>query len=205
MTTVADRQASRPDTLPEGRGHPGVIPQVCAQHLEEFQFLWTQHAAALRSPDYTLRDVAQLEARIAAHLDALLLAGEAATAALEAALAGDDPQAACAAAQVLLCLRSRAAADRVAGALRKADAEKLEALRPALCHAPIDLIADVLRETAASGPAPLAVTALEALAFHRLVDPAIDRLVEFLQDEDPLVRRTAWRIMAMSNSTAASR
>jgi uncharacterized protein (TIGR02270 family) len=177
-----------------------VIAEVYAKHLEEFQFLWGQRQAALRSPDHAMRDVAQLEARLASHLDGLLLDGEAAIPALEAALAGDDPKAASAAAYVLLALRIQTAADRVTEAFLQADAEKLDALRQSLFHAPIDLIEKPLRDAAASAPAPAAVAALEALAFHGRPDPGMDRLVEFLQDENPRVRRAAWRVMAILNS-----
>jgi uncharacterized protein (TIGR02270 family) len=177
---------------------PGVIPQVYAKHLEEFQFLWAQRQAALRSPDYTVRDVARLEERIAAHLDGLLLAGEPAVPVLEARLAEDDPQAVFAAAYVLLGLRIQTAADRVVIALLKAEAERIEAFGQAICHGPIDLIEKPLREAVASAPTPVAVVALEALTFHHRPDPGIDRLVEFLQDENPQVRRTAWHIAALT-------
>ena len=132
------------------RRPPGIIPEVYAKHLEEFQFLWGQRQAALRSPDFTLRDVGLLERRLAAHRDGLLLAGEAAIPVLEAGLTGDDPTAVFAAAYVLLALRTQAAAERVMGAFLQAGAEKLEAFRQALCHGPIDLIERPLREAAAS-------------------------------------------------------
>ena len=182
------------------RRPPGVIPEVYAKHLEEFAFLWGQGQAALRSPDYTLSDVAALEERLAAHRDGLLLAGEAAIPALEAVMAGDDPQAASAAAYVLLSLRIPKAAERVVQALLQAEGEKLEALRQPLCHGPIDLIERPLRDAAASAPAPAAVTALEALAFHRRPDLAVDRMVAYLQDKNPQVRRTAWHVMAVLNA-----
>jgi len=182
---------------------PGVIPEVYAKHLEEFAFLWGQRQAALRSPDYMLSDVARLEERLAAHRDGLLLAGEAAIPALEAVMAGEDPQAVSAAAYILLSLKIPKAAERVVEALLRAEAEKLEALRQPLCHGPIDLIEKPLRDAAESAPAPAAVTALEALAFHHRPDPAVDRLVEYVQDKNPQVRRTAWHIMATLNSAGS--
>jgi hypothetical protein len=107
-----------------------------------------------------------LEERIAAHLDGLLLAGEAAIPTLEAGLADEDPQNVFAAAYVLLALRIPTAAQRVAEAFLHVEAEGLEALSQSLCHGPIDLIEQPLRRAAASAPAPVAVAALEALAFH---------------------------------------
>jgi HEAT repeat protein len=144
-----------------------------------------------------MRDVAQWDERIAAHLDGLLLAGEAAVPLLEESLNADDPQAVFAAAYVLLRLNTQSAADRVAEALLKAEGEKIEGLAQALCHGPIHLVEGKLRGAAASAPAPAAVAALLALTFHRRPDAGVDRLVEFLQNENPQIRRAAWRIMAL--------
>jgi uncharacterized protein (TIGR02270 family) len=177
--------------------HAGVIPEVYAKHLEEFAFLWGQRRAAVRSPDFTPRDVARLEERVAAQFDALFLPGEAAIDPLAAILAGGDPAAVSAAGYVLLALKSRAAADRVMKAFRQAEAEQLDALRDSLCHGPIELVETDLRAIAVSGPAPQAAVALEALAFHHRPTAGIDRLVELLQHESPQVRCVAWRIMAL--------
>jgi uncharacterized protein (TIGR02270 family) len=200
---VGSGEAKPADSLAETRRRSGVIPGVYAKHLAEFQFLWEQRKAALRSPEYALRDVARLQERIAAHLDGLLLGGEAAVPTLEAGLAGEDPQTVFAAAYVLLALRVPTAAQRVVEAFLHAEAEKLEALCQSLCHGAINLVEKPLREAVAWAPAPTAVAALEALAFHRKADPGIDRLVEFLQDENPQVRRAAWRIMAIVYSPGA--
>jgi uncharacterized protein (TIGR02270 family) len=182
----------------------GIIPEVYAKHIEEFAFLWGQRQAALRSPDYMLSDVARLDERLGAHLEGLLLAGEAAIPALDAVMAGDDPQTVAAAAYILLSLKTPKAAERVMETFPKAEGEKLEALRLALCHGPVELVEKSLRDAAGSAPAPVAVAALEALAFHGRPDTAMDRLVEFLRDENPQVRRTAWRVMAILNAPAAS-
>lgn len=198
---MASVETKPPDTPLDQRPRADVIPQVYVKHLEEFQFLWGQRQGALRSPDFTMRDVAQWDERIAAHLDGLLLAGEVAVPVLEDRLSGDDPQAVFAAAYVLLRLKTQSAADRVGKSLLKAEGEKIDGLAQALCHGPIDLIEDRLRGAAGAAPAPVAVAALEALTFHRRPDPGIDRLVEFLQNEDPQVRRTAWRVMALMSSS----
>jgi len=204
VAVLASSPTSPLDPLPDQRRQAGVIPEVCLKHLEDLQFLWGQRQAALRSPQYTVRDVAQLDERIAAHLDGLLLADDAAIPVLEAGLTGDDPLAVFASAYVLLGLQDRTAAERVVEALRDAEAEKLDAFRQALCHGPIELIESALHDAAASAPPPQAVAALEALAFHRRPDPGIDRLVEFLQDESPQIRCIAWRIMALTGTPHAN-
>jgi HEAT repeat protein len=204
MASMASSDARPTDTRPQRRGSPGVIPQVFAKHFEEFQFLWEQRRAALRSPDCTVRDVTRLDERLAAHLDGLLLGGEAAIPLLEGGLADDDPSAVFAAAYVLLGLRIQVAADCVAEVFLTGEAKKSEPLGQALCHGPIDLIERVVCDAAASLPASVAAIALEALVFHECPSPAIDRLVEFLEDPNPNVRRCGWRTTAMLGSAAAS-
>jgi uncharacterized protein (TIGR02270 family) len=174
---------------------------VYAKHLEEFQFLWGQRQTAIRSPDHKISDLARLEERLAAHLDGLLLPAETAIPVLETCLEESEPPGVFAAAYVLLRLRIQAAADRVVIAFLKAGGEKIDAFGQALCHGPIDLVEGKLRGAAASAPAPAAAVALEALTFHRRPDCGIDRLVEFLQNENPQVRRTAWRVMALMSPT----
>ena len=73
------------------------LPDLLTLHLEEFQLHWRRWQASLRSPDETLRDVATLEERVAAHRQGLLAVHPSALEAHVApALAGDEPAAACA-------------------------------------------------------------------------------------------------------------
>ncbi len=201
---VAITQTNPPDTFPDRRPQPGVIPEVYVRHLEEFQFLWERRRTALRSPERTSRDVAELEERITAHLDGLRLADDAAIPVLEAGLIGDDPSGVFTSAYVLLSLRDHTAAERVMEAFQSAEAEKLDGFREALCQGPIEMIEPALRDAVASAPAPYAAAALEALAFHHRPDPGMDRLVEFLQHESPRVRCIAWRIMALMGTAHAN-
>ncbi|WP_163782540.1 TIGR02270 family protein [Myxococcus vastator] len=67
--------------------------EMLASHLDEAGFLWRQWRRALVAPDHVLDEVARVEARLLAHLDALVLAGDrAATRLLMPALAeADEP------------------------------------------------------------------------------------------------------------------
>lgn len=49
-----------------------------SQHAEEAAFLWLLRSYAVRAPHYDLKDLADLEERVEAHLDGLRVAGEAA-------------------------------------------------------------------------------------------------------------------------------
>ena len=177
-----------------------VIPEVYEKHLEEFQSLWQQRRELLFSPELKPGDLREWEQRIEEHLDALLVPGEAITPVVEEALSADEPGVVFAAAFGLLRLERQSAAELVLGALLEAEGEPLEGIGKAMCHGPIELIEDRLRDAVTSMPAPIAVAAAEALAFHGRLDPKADRLAEFFQDEDPAVRRKAWRVAAMLDS-----
>jgi uncharacterized protein (TIGR02270 family) len=52
-----------------------VVP-ILQQHAEEVAFLWLLRESAVRAPHYTLRDLADLDDRIAGHLDGLRVAAD---------------------------------------------------------------------------------------------------------------------------------
>jgi uncharacterized protein (TIGR02270 family) len=53
------------------------IPAILSQHAEEAAFLWQLRDAAVRAPHYTLADLSRLDGRVEAHLDGLVVAGDA--------------------------------------------------------------------------------------------------------------------------------
>ena len=170
------------------------IPDILEEHLEELAFLWGQRTSAIRSPDYTLREIGLLEERIAAHAQGLLVIGDRLIPFVEEKLGGDDANAVFAAAFALLHLSSDAALQRVLRAVESAVDARFDAIRTALCHGPIDRILPNLHAIFASGPAPAAATAAEALAFHSALKPPAPRVQEFLTDPDPAVKRSGWRL-----------
>ena len=173
-----------------------VISAILGQHLEEFLSLCGQHQHALQSPDYRAADLEPLEKRIAAHLDGILVAGEAAMPLLEEGLAGEEPQVAFAAAYILLRMGPETS-QRVLEAFLQAKEGQMEGIGRALCHSPVDPMMKSLRQAIADSPAPVAVAAAEVLAFHRKLDRSTKRLDMLLHDENPAVRCRAWRVMAM--------
>jgi uncharacterized protein (TIGR02270 family) len=54
-----------------------VLDYIIMQHAEEATFLWSQRKRALVQPHYRLEDLIKLDERIEAHLEGLLIAGEA--------------------------------------------------------------------------------------------------------------------------------
>ncbi len=53
-----------------------VFPEIVEQHAEDAAFLWLLRDAALRAPNFSLDDLADLDGRVEAHLDGLRVAGD---------------------------------------------------------------------------------------------------------------------------------
>jgi uncharacterized protein (TIGR02270 family) len=65
--------------------------EVIEQHAEEAAFLWTQRDNAVFAPNYSLKDLADLDERVEAHLDGLRVAGQVGWEICEEALGKEEP------------------------------------------------------------------------------------------------------------------
>jgi uncharacterized protein (TIGR02270 family) len=176
-----------------------VMQDLLEEHFEELQFLWGQRQSALRSPRYGIRDLSDLEERIEAHLQGLLVGGEHGLAFLEKGLAEDDPVLVFLGAYGLLRSNTESAAQRVLDDFLKAEGKRLDGLRQALCHGPITPIRSQLQKVLASAPAPVGVATAEILACHGLLEITTDQFNRFLKNEEPSVRQAAWRTAARTS------
>jgi uncharacterized protein (TIGR02270 family) len=174
-----------------------TLNKVIEKHIEELGFLWGQRTAAVRSPDWKLPEVQRLDRRIEAHLDGLIVAAKADLAAFELHLKAEDPGAVTAAAAALLQVHTPEAAKPVVDSLLTAEPDKIDSIRRALLHGPIDLIEQPLRAAAESGPPHVAGAAMEALLYHGCKNVPTGRLAELVRHEDPAIRCAAWRIFAL--------
>jgi uncharacterized protein (TIGR02270 family) len=68
-----------------------IIEWVVEQHAEEAAFLWTTRDRALRSANYSLKDLSGLDERVEAHLDGLRVAGQFGWQLCEQALDKEEP------------------------------------------------------------------------------------------------------------------
>lgn len=177
------------------------IPAILEEYAETLPLLWGRRCADLRSENVFPGAFADLEERIAAHTDGLVLAGEDALPLLKPGLAGDEGSVSLASAYALLRMGDEAAARLVADAAAGAAGECLRGLCLALSYGPVDLVGPRLREIAADGPPLAASAAAEALAFHGDAAPAARRIAEFLASGEAAVRRAAWRIVALSEGS----
>lgn len=68
------------------------IEILLSEYLDEATFLWLQRTHAVNAPNYSPQQFADLDERLAAHIDGLRVAGEAGWKAAEAALENEGPE-----------------------------------------------------------------------------------------------------------------
>jgi uncharacterized protein (TIGR02270 family) len=166
---------------------------IVEEHLDEAAFLWQLWEEALRSPDYTLAEIAEgPEERLRAHLDGLVLGGpKVAEKLLLPALEGDDPGAAFAAAFALADSGRPEDVAAILEALEKADPILRSAIRRALGVVPRSELGQTLATLAPKFPA-LHSDLVEVLGYLR-VDAALS-LEPLLASNDPALQAAALRI-----------
>jgi uncharacterized protein (TIGR02270 family) len=177
------------------------IPELIEHHYEELQFLWGQRQSALRSPRYTMREFSALEQRIEAHVQGLLVAGVDLLHIVEPGLASDDAKTSFAAAYALLRLENETATLAVIQAFSGAHGKQMYGLRQALSLARMEQLLPSLPFLFFSSASPTVAAAADVLAWHGALPPPGLTIDTLLQDEDPTVRETAWRVVANSGLT----
>jgi hypothetical protein len=178
-------------------GTDRVMEDILEEHVETLRFLWGRRCAELRGAGVRPRAFADLEDRILAHTDGIVLEGPDAVPRLQEGLAGEEISISLASGYALLCMGDAGAARLVVEASRDASGPALEGLSRALSYGSLDLVGPELREIASSGSVLPASAAAEAFAFHGEVDVAARRIGEFLKCDQAAVRRTAWRIISL--------
>ncbi|HEX5576515.1 MAG TPA: hypothetical protein VFX42_11615, partial [Gemmatimonadales bacterium] len=174
------------------------IPELVEHHYEELQFLWGQRESALRSPKYTMRELSALEQRIDAHVQGLLVAGVDLIHIVEQGLTSDDAATSFAAAYALLRLENETATLAVIQAFSGAQGKQMYGLRQALSLARMEQLLPSLPFLFFSSATPTVAAAADVLACHGALPPPGLTIDTLLQDEDPGVRETAWRVVANS-------
>jgi uncharacterized protein (TIGR02270 family) len=174
------------------------IPELLEMHFEELQFLWGRRQSILRSPVVSMRQCLALEERIEGHVQGLLVARDRVIPLLEEGLTADESAATFAASYPLLRLGTEQARTLVMDAFTSAEGARRRGLAQALCHAPMDKSLRAAAQAAFFSAAPsLSAAAAEVLAFHRLVPPELRPIEQLLGDENPSVRRSGWRVVAI--------
>lgn len=166
------------------------FPDVLEEFFEELDFLWCQRESVIFAPDWTLRDLAELEERAEAHLDGLRLSGDDGVRLALPHLRGDEKGGARAATFVLM-EAGRPELDReVLAALVEAEVPAKEGIGDGLRHVEVSRIAAELRKLAVEGDLVVRSIAADVLAFHRLGPPP-PKMIELFGAADPEVRARA--------------
>jgi uncharacterized protein (TIGR02270 family) len=163
---------------------------VLIEHFEELDFLWEQRERMVFAWDWSVDDLAELEERAEAHLDALRIGGDAALEIARPSLIGEEVGAATAAAFAFLASPEPPRAREVVRALQSAQRAAIDGIRIALRHSDVRGVEEGLYDLAV-GPDPMQrAAATDVLTFRRMrPPPEIDRL---LAHDDPDVRVLAY-------------
>jgi len=186
--------------LIETYGWPIDVLEVLLENLES---LWGDWLGARRSPEFTLESLGDLEERLTAHLDALVLAGEEALPLLRPCLTADWEASALAGAHTMLLLGDPEVNGEVWEAfLSDGDPAARSGILLALRYGPPDAAEGRLRDAAGEDDPTLSLPAAETLAMRGSSVPPALRPREFVDHADPAVRASAWRVLAATGSPA---
>jgi uncharacterized protein (TIGR02270 family) len=174
-----------------------MMLDILEEHLEEVSWLYDVRAGLLRSYHVTLADLAEWDERWAAHVDGLVVGGDAALPLLEQGLAAGDEGAVCAAAAALACRAGAAGRRRIEASLedpgRAAGGAVLLGLGLAPDEAHEAWLGDWIR---AASPA-LRAAALEVMRFRGLAaSPETLRPLFRAAEQPPEVIRAALALVA---------
>jgi uncharacterized protein (TIGR02270 family) len=157
-------------------GRPPVYADIVEEHFDELDALWEHREANVFTPDWTLRDLADHEARAEAHLDGLRLAELHGVDLARARLGAGARSAATAATFVLWESGDVEARKFVWSQFLAGEPPVRDGIRLALRHLPIAELRASLLDAMTRG-ADVAVAALDVLTFHRLPVPPFDHLM----------------------------
>lgn len=146
-----------------------VIPVVIDRHAEDAAFLWLLRDAAIHEPHYKLKDLAELDNRLAAHLDGLLIAGDYGWDVAKNALDIGEPGEVFVAAWLAIGAVDGKKIDRVLDAA-KTSKENHRAIVSALAWHPEESILGLLKSFFNANDSAYLALAIAACALHR-IDP----------------------------------
>lgn len=178
------------------------LPDLLDEHLDQAAFLWVQREAALHASSRYPYHLQDLDRRIDAHVEGLIVNPDAAVSFLTPALGG-DPALSFVAGLALLRLGTPDALRAMTGALEQAVPETVDALGEALCHGPATPLLDTLRKMAAGASLAAQAAALDGLSVHSPGDVKLERVQALLGDAAPQARALGWRIVRNAQASPA--
>src|SRR5262249_36929779 len=157
------------------------LPDILEEHLETLQVLWDRRRSAPRNGKETLKRLSDLDERIVAHMDGLVLAYQDAMPLLQKGLGSDEVSVALTSALVLLRMEREHRARQVLAAFQQAEGGNREGIGLALRYGPLRPLLPDLRKLLASAPDDKAVAVAEILAFRSHLDLSTQQMNRFLR------------------------
>lgn len=177
-----------------------VFVDILDEHLEEAEFLWHLRSDALTDRSYNLGRLSEIEERLVAHLDGLLLGEKEAWKLLEPKLADGDRGQAFAAASVALESENDGVAALVCDQLDTASRSTRAGIQDAFCHASHARMEPMLRKLLQSNRLSDRSLAIDSLSFRRAPMDQND-LRAFLRDSSIEMVRAALLAIARHKIT----
>jgi uncharacterized protein (TIGR02270 family) len=147
-----------------------VMMDVLQEHLDEASFLWSQWERALVSPLHDLADTAECEERLLAHVDGLVVGGEAAVSELLLpALETDEPERISAAAVALLSGGGKHELEETLAVLDSGDEVQRAGVGRAMALSEREGLQEVLLKRLSAEDPALQAVAFQVLAFRGTV------------------------------------
>ncbi len=178
---------STADNIQVNRTMTPVMMDVLEEHLDEASFLWSQWERALVAARHDLSDTAELEERLLAHVDGLVIGGE--PAAAELLLPGletDERERISASALALLSGPGKRELEETLGVLDSGDEVQRAGVARALELSEREGLDALLLERLSSEDPALKAVAFQVLSFRGAVPPET-RTQWLYQDEAGLV------------------
>ena len=167
-----------------------VIESIVEQHAEEAAFLWILRDAAVQAPHYSLKDLADLDERVEAHIDGLRIAEDVGWSICADALAQEEPGEVFVAA-VLAFESGQDQRIKMVLEAAAAEPELLRGLISALGWLRFDQVKEHVDQLLRSLAPELRRIGIAVSAVHRQ-DPG-STLVDALNDEDTFLKARAIR------------
>lgn len=163
-----------------------ILIDILEEHLEEIDFLFHQRENALSDRVYRLDSLGELEERLLAHLDGLVLGEKEAWELLEPKLAGEELGEVFAAAFVALESGDPGRIDLIQKTFSAAEGVVLDGIRHALRHASSPDVEKIVRPLLNSEKGAVRAATFDVVSFRRL-SIETNLLQAGLQAKDPLV------------------
>ncbi|MEZ6138544.1 MAG: hypothetical protein R3C53_26980 [Pirellulaceae bacterium] len=176
---------------------PPWLMSLIEEHFEELQMLWELRLAAARDADYQAEDLRELDERIAAHLDGLVISQEHALPLVIEGLGGGERPVVFAAVLSLLHFQNPVGLQAMWAAFDQVEGEAADGFIDAFGVVSIADYEPALVERLTHESSVVATVAAQILAFAGRLPTDYPRVAELVVDDDEDVRRRGWDIVSM--------